>query len=287
MKIQFFSINLICLFTALNLNPVAANAEPIGRPLPKPIAPKPPAPPPALPKVKPPAPPEVGAPRPKPLIEDRKSELEIKKSSDHSTKPSTFRPATEVATDANKAKLTIDPEVKALMDREKIAVESDAMKGLLTEHAAFDASLTQFVRKEPNHLTSQAFETNLAKRLVGEEMFEQKGQTKESGEQLGEAAKNMKDILCARGKDGKGGCGHSKFGLSCRRITAFLAAASTATLSVPIGKAFYDFLQAKPDKEEKTIEVPGVVEGGKSLIVKDIGKKIDEEDPLTPARESK
>lgn len=275
MKIQFFSISLICLFAALNIAPLASHAEPPAlRPLPKPIVPKPPAPP-SVPTVKPPAPPAEMPKAKPPVVEDRVMGAQPK-TPEHSSKPSTVRPSTEVAAESNKAKLAIDPEVKALMEREKIAIESDAMKGLLAEHAAFDASLG--LRKDANHKTSAAFETNLSKRLVGEERFEKKDLKLED-------IKDLEALTCKNGKDGKGGCGHSKFNMSCRRISGFLAAASAATLSVPIGKAFYDFLHSEPDKEGKTIEVPGAVEGGKSLIVKDLDKAVAGEE-ITPAKES-
>jgi Holliday junction resolvase len=197
-------------------------------------------------------------------------------SSSHTGKPSS-RPSTEASVDAIKAKIVIDPEVKALMEREKIGIESDAMKGLLTEHAAFEASLG--LRKEPNHKTSAVFETNLAKRLGGEEAFEKK-------ELKLEDIKDLQALTCKNGKDGQGGCGHSKFNLSCRRISGFLAATSAATLSVPIGKAFYDFLKAEPSKDGKTIEVSGVTENGGALVIKDLDKPAPGED-ITPARESK
>lgn len=279
MKIQFFSINLLCLFTALNLAPVMSNAEPIiARP--KPIVPKPPALP-AVPTVKPPAP--VEAPKAKPpVVEDRVMGTQPK-APEHVGKPSTVRPSTEVATGSNKAKLTElsrDAEIKALMEREKIDIESDAMKGLLTEHAAFDASLGLRLGSGngANHKTSSVFETNLAKRLVGDERFEKKDLKIDD-------IKDLEALTCKNGKDGKGGCGHSKFNLSCRRISGFLAAASVATLSVPIGAAFYSFLKAEPDKDGKTIEVPGAVEGGGALVVKDLDKPVAGEE-IAPAKES-
>lgn len=290
MKTQFFSINLICLLAGLNLAPLVSHAAP---PL-KPVKPVVPEAPPALPKPKAPiaipqtpkSPAEIS--KPKTEIEDRKSELVPKEIPKHDSSKTT-RTATEPTSAPNKEmidKLMNDPEIKNL----NISPESDAMKGVVAREEAFTNSLTKFLKRKPDHQTSADFETNLLKRLVGEEMFAQKGETKESAEALKNAAESMKQILCAQGKDGKGGCGHSKFGLSCRRITAFLAAASATTLSVPIGKAFYDFLKAQPDKEDKdgkTIEVPGVVEGGKSLTVKDLDKKINEEDPPKPAQESK
>ena len=266
---------LTFLFAGIFFAPLILNAEPPAVrpsvPAVKPPAPKPPAvkPPPAA------KPPTVQPPAVKPTVEDRVMGKPTTPAP-HTEKPS-IRATTEGTVDTGKAnELVRDKEIKALMEREKIAIESDAMKGLLVEHSAFDASLG--LRKEANHKTSATFETNLAKRLAGEEAFENK-------ELKLEDIKDLQALTCKNGKDGKGGCGHSKFNLSCRRISGFLAAATTASLSVPIGKAFYAFLKSEPDKEGKIIEVAGTTENGGTLVIKDLDKPVAGEE-ITPARES-
>lgn len=204
----------------------------------------------------------------KPLEEGKKpghEETESKALSDSKKKEAT-RTNTE-SYEATKARLKDDPIIQELLKREKIDIQTDAFKGILTEHQAFDSSLG--LSKTSSHKTAGIFEKNLAERLVG----------KDELKNLKEAEiKDLQALTCASQ------CGHPKFNLSCRRITRFLAAAGTLTAAGSLGTLFYNFMTAEANADASTITVNGL--NNETLTITELDKAIPEE-VVTQVAESK
>ena len=268
-RLQTYGIYQI-LFLALTSLTLQA-APPGVRVTPKPLA-KPP-----IPVAKPQSPKEIK----KPLEEIRKPLEEMKKPLDEGKKPgheatgkalseSKPKEATRTNTEsyeATKARLEGDTIIKELLKREKIDIETDAFKGILTEHQAFDISLG--LSKTSSHRTAGIFERNLAERLVG----------KDELKNLKEAEiKDLQALTCASQ------CGHPKFNLSCRRITRFLAAAGTLTAAGSLGTLFYNFMTAEAKADASTITVNGL--NNETLTITELDKAIPEE-VVTQVAESK
>ncbi|NQW43865.1 MAG: hypothetical protein HQ462_00500 [Deltaproteobacteria bacterium] len=228
-RLQTYGIYQI-LFLALTSLTLQAG-PPITRPITKPL----PKSKPLIPGQKPPSPQEIRKPleeRKKPVHEDTGKALS------ESNKKETTRTNTE-SYEATKARLKDDPIIKELLKREKIDIETDAFKGILTMHQAFDSRLS----KTSSHKTAGIFEKNLAERLVG----------KDEIKNLKEAEiKDLQALTCASQ------CGHPNFYLSCRRITRFLAAAGTLTAAGSLGTLFYNFMTAEAKDDAKTITVNGL-----------------------------
>lgn len=235
------------------------------------------APPKVTPKLllKPKPPIEVTKPKPleeikkplKPLEEGKKpghEETGSKAPSDSKMKP----PRTNTESyEATKARLKDDPIIQELLKREKIDIETDAFKGILTEHQAFDSSLGLY--RTSSHKTAGIFEKNLAERLVG----------KDEVKNLKEPEiKDLQALTCASK------CGHPKFNLSCRRITRFLAAAGTLTAAGSLGTLFYNFMTAEAKADATTITVNGL--NNETLTITELDKAIPEE-VVTQVAESK
>ena len=230
---------------------------------------------------KPLAKPPIPVAKPKSLEEIRKPLKEISKPLDEGKKPgheetgkalseSKTKEATRTNTEsyeATKARLKDDPIIQELLKREKIDIETDAFKGILTEHQAFDSSLG--LSKTSSHKTAGIFEKNLAERLVG----------KDALKNLKEAEiKDLQALTCASN------CGHPKFNLSCRRITRFLAAAGTLTAAGSLGTLFYNFMTAEAKADASTITVNGL--NNETLTITELDKAIPEE-VVTQVAESK
>ncbi|MCX6101779.1 MAG: hypothetical protein NT000_00755 [Proteobacteria bacterium] len=237
--------------------------------------------PPIVPKPIPKPPVPVAKPRlievPKPLEEVKKTQLNSDKplaAHDNSSPASSKqielgKPArtTIDSYEATKALLKNDPIIQELLKREKIDIQTDAFKGILTEHQAFDSSLG--LSKTSSHRTAGIFEKNLAERLVG----------KDELKNLKEAEiKDLQALTCASK------CGHPKFNLSCRRITRFLAAAGTLTAAGSLGTLFYNFMTAEAKADASTITVNGL--NNETLTITELDKAIPEE-VVTQVAESK
>lgn len=191
--------------------------------------------------------------------------IESKASSDFKSKEAA-RTNTE-SYEATKDRLKDDPIIQELLKREKIDIQTDAFKGILTEHQAFDSSLG--LSKTSSHKTAGIFEKNLAERLVG----------KDELKNLKEAEiKDLQALTCASQ------CGHPKFNLSCRRITRFLAAAGTLTAAGSLGTLFYNFMTAEAKADASTITVNGL--NNETLTITELDKAIPEE-VVTQVAESK
>ncbi len=262
-RLQTYGIYQI-LFLALTSLTLQAG-PPVARPIPKPL-PKPP-----IPVAKPKSLEEIR----KPLEEIRKPLEEGKKPGHDNSSPASSKqielgkPArtTIDSYEATKVLLKNDPIIQELLKREKIDIETDAFKGILTEHQAFDSSLG--LSKTSSHRTAGIFERNLAERLVG----------KDELKNLKEAEiKDLQALTCASQ------CGHPKFNLSCRRITRFLAAAGTLTAAGSLGTLFYNFMTAEAKPDATTITVNGLNNG--TLTITELDKAIPEE-VVTQVAESK
>ncbi len=255
-RLQTYGIYQI-LFLALTSLTLQA-APPGVKVTPKPLLAKPP-----IPVAKPKSLEEIS----KPLDEGKKPGHEEtgKALSESKTKEAT-RTNTE-SYEATKARLKDDPIIQELLKREKIDIETDAFKGILTEHQAFDSSLG--LSKTSSHKTAGIFEKNLAERLVG----------KDELKNLKEAEiKDLQALTCASK------CGHPKFNLSCRRITRFLAAAGTLTAAGSLGTLFYNFMTAEAKADASTITVNGL--NNETLTITELDKAIPEE-VVTQVAESK
>lgn len=177
------------------------------------------------------------------------------------------RPETEY--EVTKELLKNDPIIQKLLDKEKkIDIQSEAFQGILIEHQAYSDSLG--LRHVANHETSGKFEQALAQRLVGKDNVK---------ELKKEDIEDLQALTCASK------CGHSKFNLSCRRITRFLgeSLAAAGILGIPVGALFYKFMTTEPSKNGKSIELTN---DGKKVIIDKLDEEIPEE-KVTSTKESK